>query len=125
MAMIPAVARYNNWILFCFFHGLAFYLGILSFFAVTFLRVVSRRYLYNGVDNIVKVWLFFSCLGDKLLIDIVQCLGVDSLCQSSMLLCPILENGLKVGADFISFFEHIIGLFVEEKFNTVTDDHEI
>lgn len=42
-----------------------------------------------------------------------------------MFLGPVLKNRLEVRTDLIGLFHHILGLLIEIKLNTVTDDHQI
>lgn len=42
-----------------------------------------------------------------------------------MLFGPILENSFEVWTYFIGFLQDFLGLFVQVKFNTVADDHQV
>ncbi len=100
-------------------------LCILFFLRFVLLRIVSRRYLNDGIHNHVKIWLLLSSLFDKFLVDSVQGFGVDSLGQRCMFLCPVLEYRLEVGTYLIGLFEYLFGLLIQVKLYTVTHYHQV
>lgn len=79
----------------------------------------------NRVDNHVKIRLLFSGFLDEHLVYFVQCFRVYSLCETGVLLRPVLENGLKVGTYLVRLLQDLLGLLVEVEFNTITDDHKV
>lgn len=57
----------------------------------------------------------------KVLVNLVQGLGVDPLGDVGVFFGPILEDEFEVGADAHGFFEEFIDVFVEEKLEGVGD----
>lgn len=61
----------------------------------------------------------------EILIDLIQCFGVDAFGEVGVLLGPVLKDGLEAGTDSYGLFEQFLTFFVEKEFETVGDQHQI
>lgn len=69
------------------------------------LRVIGRRDLQRGVNQQVEIGFLMPDPEIQILIDLIQCFGVDAFGEVGVLLGPVLKDGLEAGTDSYGLFE--------------------
>lgn len=73
----------------------------------------------------VEVGLLVADAQVEILVDLVECLGVDALGEVGVLLGPVLEDGSEARTDATGLLHQLLALLVQEELEAVGDEHEI
>lgn len=73
----------------------------------------------------VEVGLLVADAQVEILVDLVECLGVDAFGEVGVLLGPVLEDGSEARTDAAGLLHQLFALLVQEELETVGDEHEI
>lgn len=76
--------------------------------------------MQDRVNQQAKVWLLVPDSKMQILINLVQCLGVNAFGDAGMLLGPVLENEFKIRTDTNSLLQQLLNVLVEEKLERIS-----